>query len=211
MDVNAAGSTSFQKKPRTNTKAARRGLFSRTVRAKAWQDGVLDDDGADTVAAPSPQREDRQLHLKWRTFPERRLDPDAAAVHLHDLLGDGKAGAGVRAVDLVELLEDARLMFCRDTRANTDLLLAGTLYPVPLLQGMSYARSLGVRPSGLPSRTPALTRAWIATAQGESVKWGAPDATGGLWDPAAVTELDPQPTSHASAHCGAAIVLKLAR
>src|SRR5262245_7438583 len=54
---------------------------------------------------------------------------------------------------------------------------------------------LFVRPSGQPSRTPALKRAWIATTQGESVKWRSPDATGGLWDPASVTELDPLQSS----------------
>src|SRR5262249_60696425 len=32
----------------------------------------------------------RQLHLKRRTFAERRLDPNAAAVHLHNLLGNGE-------------------------------------------------------------------------------------------------------------------------
>src|SRR5215470_17686008 len=57
---------------------------------------------------------DRQLHLKRRTFAERRLHPNAAAMHFHNLLGDGEAKPrtafrlGVRAVDLVELLEDAR-------------------------------------------------------------------------------------------------------
>jgi len=33
----------------------------------------------------------RELHLKRRSFARRRHHPDAAAVHLHDLLGDGEA------------------------------------------------------------------------------------------------------------------------
>jgi len=32
---------------------------------------------------------DWQLHLKRCTFAERRLDPDAAAVHLNNLFGNG--------------------------------------------------------------------------------------------------------------------------
>src|SRR5262249_29724635 len=57
-----------------------------------------------------------ELHLERRAFARRRLHPDAAAVHLHDLLGDGEAetratlGLGKRAVDLVELLEDPSLL-----------------------------------------------------------------------------------------------------
>jgi len=58
----------------------------------------------------------RELHLEDRTLPKRRFDPNAAAVHLDDLLGnrESEAGAalglGKRAVDLVELLKDARLL-----------------------------------------------------------------------------------------------------
>src|SRR5215471_15375972 len=57
-----------------------------------------------------------QLQLKRRSFARRRLHPDAAAVHLDDLLGDGEAearaalGLGVGTVDLMELLEDAGLV-----------------------------------------------------------------------------------------------------
>ena len=57
-----------------------------------------------------------QLQLKRRSFARRRLHPDAAAVHLDDLLGDGEAearaalGLGVRAVHLVELLKDPILL-----------------------------------------------------------------------------------------------------
>src|SRR5262249_12500407 len=73
------------------------------------------------------------------------------------------------------------------------LLLAGHYIRFSIARNVIRAViGLFVRPSGQPSRTPALTRAWIATTQGESVKWGSPDATGGLWDSASVTELDPQ-------------------
>src|SRR5262249_10293392 len=57
-----------------------------------------------------------QLHLESRALTELRLDPDAAAVHLHDLLGDGKSQTGAAlglskgAIDLMELFEDTRLL-----------------------------------------------------------------------------------------------------
>src|SRR6516225_745511 len=57
-----------------------------------------------------------ELHLKRRSFARRRHHPDAAAVHLHDLFGDGEPearaafGLGVGAVHLVELLEDPILL-----------------------------------------------------------------------------------------------------
>src|SRR5262245_57633600 len=57
-----------------------------------------------------------KLHLKGRALPERRFDPNASTVHLDDLLGDGKSkaraafGLGVGTVDLMELLENPRLM-----------------------------------------------------------------------------------------------------
>src|SRR5262245_32297588 len=53
-----------------------------------------------------------QLHAERRTLTQRRLDPNAPAVHLDDLSGNGETepratlGARVRAVDLAELLED---------------------------------------------------------------------------------------------------------
>jgi hypothetical protein len=53
------------------------------------------------------------LHLERRSLAYRRLDPNAAAVHLNDLLGDGEpeasatSGLGQRVVDLMELLKDA--------------------------------------------------------------------------------------------------------
>jgi len=41
-----------------------------------------------------------QLHLEGRTLAQRRLNPDAAAVHPHDLLGDGQARAALGLVEL---------------------------------------------------------------------------------------------------------------
>src|SRR5262245_1871461 len=61
---------------------------------------------------------------------------------------------------------------------------------------------LFVRPSGRPSRTHALTGEDSHHARA-SVNGGAPDATGGHWDPAAVTELDPELTKlQGSSACG---------
>ena len=48
-----------------------------------------------------------EFHLKRRAFARRRLHPDAAAMHLHDLFGNGEAKTGATlclgkgAVDLV--------------------------------------------------------------------------------------------------------------
>src|SRR5262249_19533086 len=60
-----------------------------------------------------------EFHLKRRSFARCRLHPNAAAVHLDDLLGDGEAqaraalGLGQRAVDLVELLANSTLLIKR--------------------------------------------------------------------------------------------------
>src|SRR5262245_3264391 len=68
--------------------------------------------------------EDGQLHLKRRSFAEGRLDPNASTVHLHDLLGDGETqpgaafGLGIRAIHLMELLEDTGLFLLRDPRSR---------------------------------------------------------------------------------------------
>src|SRR5262249_54561042 len=57
-----------------------------------------------------------QFHLERRSFAQRRHHPDAAAVHLDDLLGDGEPeacaalGLGKRAVDLMEFIEDPTLL-----------------------------------------------------------------------------------------------------
>src|SRR6202008_660600 len=65
-----------------------------------------------------------QLHLEDRSFPHRRVHPDATTVHLADLLGNGEAkastafGLRIRVIDLMELLEDSRPLLLRDTRTS---------------------------------------------------------------------------------------------
>src|SRR5215831_8232739 len=57
-----------------------------------------------------------QLHLEGRAPTQGRLHPDAPAVHLDNLLGNGEPearaafGLGKRAVDLMELIEDPILL-----------------------------------------------------------------------------------------------------
>src|SRR5215468_5919677 len=57
-----------------------------------------------------------KLHLEGRALAQRRLHPDATTMHLDDLLGDRKPESsassrlGQRAVDLMELLENANLL-----------------------------------------------------------------------------------------------------
>src|SRR5262245_47339123 len=65
--------------------------------------------------------------------------------------------------------------------ADTDFLRAGTVYPVLCCKERHTRDHWAVRPTiGIAEQaTPALTRAWKATTQGESVIWGSPDATGG--------------------------------
>ena len=66
----------------------------------------------------------RILHLERRALAYRRLDPDTTAMHLHNLFGDGETqtgaalGLGVRAIDLMKLVKDARLMFRGDAAAR---------------------------------------------------------------------------------------------
>src|SRR5215831_15435382 len=79
--------------------------FLSAMTRTTWSWGALAELGAD-----------RQLHLKRRAFAQGRLDPNPAPVHFDDFFGDGKAqsgtalGLGVRAVHLMELLEDAGLV-----------------------------------------------------------------------------------------------------
>src|SRR5262245_27429377 len=57
-----------------------------------------------------------KLHLEGRALAQRRLHPDATTMHLDDLFGDRKPESnatsrlGERAVDLMELLENANLL-----------------------------------------------------------------------------------------------------
>jgi hypothetical protein len=69
---------------------------------------------------------DRQLKLEAGAPTQCRLHRDAPAMHLYDLLVDGKAepraalGLAVGAVDLVKLFEDARLFLDRDAGPGVD-------------------------------------------------------------------------------------------
>jgi len=45
-----------------------------------------------------------ERHVKRRAFARRRHHPDAAAMHLHDLLGDGEPGRPVPPLALVREL-----------------------------------------------------------------------------------------------------------
>jgi hypothetical protein len=71
------------------------------------------------MARPFEIRRGWELHLEGRALAERRLYPDAAAGHLHDLLGDGEAKTGaafslrVRVVHLMELFEHLLLLIVR--------------------------------------------------------------------------------------------------
>src|SRR5262249_53194494 len=102
----------------------------------AWSWGAL--------AKRSPGR---QLHLEGRALAERRLHPDAAAVHLDNLLGDSKTEARAalrlrkRAVDLVELLEDARLLRRRNT--GTRVSDADGEVPIDGLGGHTHLADVG--------------------------------------------------------------------
>src|SRR5262249_43195160 len=88
-----------------------------------------------------------QFHLKRRSFAWRRLHPDAPAVHLHDLLGDGEPearaalGLGKRAVGLVELLEDPILLMKWD--AGSGVCDRDREMAVPRARGDAHLASVG--------------------------------------------------------------------
>src|SRR5262249_28522236 len=62
--------------------------------------------------------------MESRALAQYGLHPDAAAVHFDDLLGNGEAkastafGLRIRVIDLMELLENARPLLFRDSRAG---------------------------------------------------------------------------------------------
>src|SRR5262249_27682786 len=66
----------------------------------------------------------RQFHMESRALAQHGLHPDAAAVHLDDLLGNGEAKAstalslGICCIDLMELLEDSSPLLFRDSGAG---------------------------------------------------------------------------------------------
>src|SRR5262245_2488626 len=96
--------------------------------------------GRDRIPNPNPRRQEwacsegalpkfgarGNLHLERRALAYGRLDPDATTMHLDDLLGDGEAqtcaslGLSKRAVDLMELFEDVRLLHGRNAGTRVD-------------------------------------------------------------------------------------------
>jgi hypothetical protein len=77
--------------------------------------------------------------LKRRSITQDRLDPDAAAVHLHNLLRDREPETGsalrlgVGTIDLVELLKDACLIIWGNAGAgigDTDVEVTFTAFAV---------------------------------------------------------------------------------
>src|SRR5207245_3431253 len=65
---------------------------------------------------------DRERERERAALARRALDPDAAAVQLHETLAEGEAQAGALtrtlAADLLELLKDAPLIVRRDANAG---------------------------------------------------------------------------------------------
>src|SRR5260370_36281916 len=68
--------------------------------------------------------EDGDGEVELRAAADFAFDPDAAAMHFDDVLGDGEAQAGAaelagaRGVDAIEALEDARLVGGGDANAG---------------------------------------------------------------------------------------------
>src|SRR5262249_32261372 len=113
-----------------------------------------------------------QLQLKRRSFARRRLHPDAAAVHLDDLLGDGEAearaalGLGKGTVDLVELLEDPSLLVKR--YAGTGVCDRDGEMAVPRARGDAHLAGVGEL-DGVPNEIEQNLREalFVAEANGE--------------------------------------------
>src|SRR5262249_26147061 len=94
------------------------------------------------------------LHLKGRSFARWRNHPDAAAVHLNNLLGNGEAkaraalGLGVGAVDLMELLEDPILLIKR--YAGTGVGHRDSEMTIPRARGDAHLAGVG-KLDGVPN------------------------------------------------------------
>src|SRR5215475_16164852 len=88
-----------------------------------------------------------ELNLERRSFARRRHHPDAAAVHLHDLLGDGEPEAcaalclGKGTVDLMELIEDTLLLIQR--YAGTGVCYQDGEMAIPRARGDAYLAGVG--------------------------------------------------------------------
>src|SRR5262249_43180009 len=101
-----------------------------------------------------------------------RLDPDAAAVHLHNLLGDGETkpgaalGLGVGAVDLVELLENAGLVLLRNAgpgvgHTDGEVAVAGRGGDAPRLSRTWVRRCSSPKPIGSCLVTSVLSASFL--------------------------------------------------
>src|SRR6266849_5409492 len=91
---------------------------------RAWRERVRDDSKLRGVAGGAAGVEDGDGEMELGAAADFAFDPDAAAVHFDDVLGDGEAEAGAaefagaRGVDAVEALEDARLVGGGDADAG---------------------------------------------------------------------------------------------
>ena len=71
-----------------------------------------------------PLNDDRQRECKSRALAGLRLDPNPAAVHLNDPLGDGQSQAGAallagdRIIGLLKLLKQLGLIGSGDARSG---------------------------------------------------------------------------------------------
>src|SRR6266851_2867011 len=89
-----------------------RGVASKLAATRLGHDGVVPLRRAGGAGGV----EDGDGEMELRAAADFAFDPDAAAMHFDDVLGDGKAQAsaaelaGARGVDAIEALKDARLI-----------------------------------------------------------------------------------------------------